>query len=212
MKRVLFLCVVLAAMIPICSAQENEPPAVDETKIIETKSGLKYTVLVKGEDSALPTLTDKVNVHYQASLEDGTVFMSGLQAVARLAVDQLRLDRRLGLTTAAFASGYQGSAPWGEVSASSATPSQSSSTSSSSPRFSGRSPSPVPRRPPSPSSAPPKRSLSRVSSAGARCNSMRSSTPARRQKSLAIAVHSSLTSQHTKRPSDGIAWAIANAL
>ena len=42
-------------------------------------------------------------------LEDGTVFVSGLQAVARLAVDQLRLDRRLGLTTAAFASGYQGS-------------------------------------------------------------------------------------------------------
>jgi indolepyruvate ferredoxin oxidoreductase len=42
-------------------------------------------------------------------MEDGTVFLSGLQAVARLAVDQLRLDRRLGLTTAAFASGYQGS-------------------------------------------------------------------------------------------------------
>jgi len=42
-------------------------------------------------------------------LEDGTVFLSGLQAVARLAVDQLRSDRRLGLTTAAFASGYQGS-------------------------------------------------------------------------------------------------------
>jgi indolepyruvate ferredoxin oxidoreductase len=42
-------------------------------------------------------------------LEDGTVFLSGVQAVARLAVDQLRHDRRLGLTTAAFASGYQGS-------------------------------------------------------------------------------------------------------
>ncbi len=42
-------------------------------------------------------------------LEDGTVFLSGVQAVARLAVDQLRVDRRLGLTTAAFASGYQGS-------------------------------------------------------------------------------------------------------
>ena len=40
-------------------------------------------------------------------LEDGTVFLSGVQAVARLAADQLRLDRRLGLTTAAFASGYQ---------------------------------------------------------------------------------------------------------
>jgi len=42
-------------------------------------------------------------------LEDGRVFLSGVQAVARLASDQLRLDRRLGLTTAAFASGYQGS-------------------------------------------------------------------------------------------------------
>jgi indolepyruvate ferredoxin oxidoreductase len=42
-------------------------------------------------------------------LEEGTVFLSGVQAVARLPVDQLRRDRRFGLTTAAFASGYQGS-------------------------------------------------------------------------------------------------------
>ena len=42
-------------------------------------------------------------------LEDGRVFLSGVQALARLPVDQLRLDRRFGLTTAAFASGYQGS-------------------------------------------------------------------------------------------------------
>ena len=41
--------------------------------------------------------------------EDGRVFLTGVQAVARIAVDQLRIDRRLGLTTAAFASGYQGS-------------------------------------------------------------------------------------------------------
>jgi indolepyruvate ferredoxin oxidoreductase len=41
--------------------------------------------------------------------ESGTVFLSGVQAVARIAVDQLRIDRRLGFTTAAFASGYQGS-------------------------------------------------------------------------------------------------------
>jgi len=41
--------------------------------------------------------------------ESGTVFVSGVQAVARIAVDQLRIDRKLGLTTAAFASGYQGS-------------------------------------------------------------------------------------------------------
>ncbi len=42
-------------------------------------------------------------------LETGTVFLSGVQAIARLPIDQLRIDRRLGLTTAAFASGYQGS-------------------------------------------------------------------------------------------------------
>jgi len=42
-------------------------------------------------------------------LEEGTVFLSGVQALARLPGDQLRIDRRLGLNTAAFASGYQGS-------------------------------------------------------------------------------------------------------
>ncbi len=42
-------------------------------------------------------------------LEDGRVFLSGLQAIARLPVDQLRIDRRHGLNTAAFVSGYQGS-------------------------------------------------------------------------------------------------------
>jgi len=42
-------------------------------------------------------------------LETGRVFLSGVQAIARLPIDQLRIDRRLGLTTAAFASGYQGS-------------------------------------------------------------------------------------------------------
>ena len=57
--------------------------------------------------------TDKSTPDYQLadrfSLEEGTVFLSGLQAVARIPADQLRNDRRFGLTTAAFASGYQGS-------------------------------------------------------------------------------------------------------
>ncbi|MET0146073.1 MAG: indolepyruvate ferredoxin oxidoreductase family protein [Ilumatobacteraceae bacterium] len=56
--------------------------------------------------------------------EDGRVFLSGVQAVARLPVDQLRIDRRQGLRTAAYVSGYQGS-PVGtfqeEVSAAAAT-------------------------------------------------------------------------------------------
>ncbi|MGH9132457.1 MAG: indolepyruvate ferredoxin oxidoreductase family protein [Ilumatobacteraceae bacterium] len=42
-------------------------------------------------------------------LENGRVFVSGLQAIARLPLDQLRIDRRNGLDTAAFISGYQGS-------------------------------------------------------------------------------------------------------
>ena len=37
--------------------------------------------------------------------EEGRVFLSGHQAIARLPVDQLRIDRRNGLTTAAFISG-----------------------------------------------------------------------------------------------------------
>ncbi len=57
-------------------------------------------------------------------LEDGRVFLTGVQALARLPIDQLRIDRRNGLDTAAFVSGYQGS-PVGtfqeEVSAAAAT-------------------------------------------------------------------------------------------
>ena len=39
----------------------------------------------------------------------GTAFMTGLQALARLPIEQLRADRRAGLRTAAFVSGYPGS-------------------------------------------------------------------------------------------------------
>ncbi|MEZ5244031.1 MAG: indolepyruvate ferredoxin oxidoreductase family protein [Acidimicrobiales bacterium] len=41
--------------------------------------------------------------------DDGTVFMTGIQALARLPIEQLRIDRRAGLRTAAFAAGYPGS-------------------------------------------------------------------------------------------------------
>ena len=40
---------------------------------------------------------------------EGTVFLTGIQALARLPLDQLRADRAAGLNTAAFVSGYQGS-------------------------------------------------------------------------------------------------------
>ena len=41
--------------------------------------------------------------------DGGTTFMTGLQALARLPIEQLRADRRAGLRTAAFVSGYPGS-------------------------------------------------------------------------------------------------------
>ncbi len=51
--------------------------------------------------------------HYQLDdryrADKGTVFLTGIQALARLPFEQLRADRRAGLNTAAFVSGYQGS-------------------------------------------------------------------------------------------------------
>ncbi len=41
--------------------------------------------------------------------ERGTVFLTGIQALARLPIEQLRADRRRGRNTAAFVSGYPGS-------------------------------------------------------------------------------------------------------
>ena len=41
--------------------------------------------------------------------ETGRVLLSGVQALARLPFDQLRLDRELGHRTSAFLSGYPGS-------------------------------------------------------------------------------------------------------
>jgi len=42
-------------------------------------------------------------------LEQGTVFLSGTQALVRVLLDQVRSDRHRGLKTATFVSGYQGS-------------------------------------------------------------------------------------------------------
>ena len=54
-------------------------------------------------DARAYSLTDRF------AADSGTVFLTGIQALARLPFEQLRADRRAGRKTAAFVSGYPGS-------------------------------------------------------------------------------------------------------
>ena len=67
-------------------------------------------------------------------LESGRVFMSGVQALVRLPLDQHRADRRRGLDTATLISGYRGSPLGGSTRRSSAIATSWPSTRSSSSR------------------------------------------------------------------------------
>ncbi len=55
------------------------------------------------------TVADTYQLSSRYTDDSGTVFMTGIQALARLPIEQLRADRRAGLNTAAFVSGYPGS-------------------------------------------------------------------------------------------------------
>ena len=50
-----------------------------------------------------------MNLQDRYTAEKGSVYLTGIQALVRLPMDQLRRDRRAGLNTAAFISGYEGS-------------------------------------------------------------------------------------------------------
>ena len=50
-----------------------------------------------------------VQLEDRYALRDGEVFLTGLQAIVRIPVEQNRLDQRNGLKTATFISGYPGS-------------------------------------------------------------------------------------------------------
>ena len=58
----------------------------------------------KYNDSAAPMRLD--DKYTQLS---GQVFLTGMQALVRLPIDQMRRDRAAGLNTATFISGYEGS-------------------------------------------------------------------------------------------------------
>lgn len=46
--------------------------------VVTTESGLQYKVLTKGTGEIHPSANDKVKVHYQGSLTDGTIFDSSI--------------------------------------------------------------------------------------------------------------------------------------
>ncbi|MBN8431237.1 indolepyruvate ferredoxin oxidoreductase family protein [Microbulbifer salipaludis] len=57
-----------------------------------------------------PAGTDKkVSLDDRYTIEKGRVLLSGIQALVRLPIDQMRIDRARGLNTATFISGYRGS-------------------------------------------------------------------------------------------------------
>ena len=54
-------------------------------------------------------MTDQYQLRDRYTADAATVFLTGIQALARLPIEQLRADQRAGHNTAAFVSGYQGS-------------------------------------------------------------------------------------------------------
>lgn len=60
-------------------------------------------------DRADTSGNDRYRLSDRYRREEGRVFLTGVQALARLPLDQLRIDRRAGNRTAAFVAGYQGS-------------------------------------------------------------------------------------------------------
>ncbi|HAZ35749.1 MAG TPA: 2-oxoacid ferredoxin oxidoreductase, partial [Acidimicrobiaceae bacterium] len=55
------------------------------------------------------SLLDDYKLEDRYRADHGRAFLTGIQALARIPIQQLRVDRTKGLNTAAFVSGYQGS-------------------------------------------------------------------------------------------------------
>lgn len=55
------------------------------------------------------TVGRPVRLEDRYALRDREIYLSGLKALVRIPIDQHRLDRRNGLDTATFVSGYEGS-------------------------------------------------------------------------------------------------------
>jgi indolepyruvate ferredoxin oxidoreductase len=65
--------------------------------------------LAKGEETAMPSIDKTYELIDRYRRSEGRVFVSGTQALVRLALAQRAVDRAAGLNTAGFISGYRGS-------------------------------------------------------------------------------------------------------
>ena len=61
------------------------------------------------DEPAPPPRRGEFRLSDRYTVESGTVLVSGIQALARLPLDQHRADARTGLRTGTFVSGYPGS-------------------------------------------------------------------------------------------------------
>jgi indolepyruvate ferredoxin oxidoreductase len=70
---------------------------------------LFHRLLCKGGLADVTTIDESYALDAIYARESGPVFLTGIQALVRLPLDQRRLDRALGLRTAGLVSGYRGS-------------------------------------------------------------------------------------------------------
>jgi peptidylprolyl isomerase len=67
-------CLSLSAQDTPGTPKPSGPPK--DTEIVTTASGLKYSILQKGDGERAPKMGERVTVHYTGWLEDGTKFDS----------------------------------------------------------------------------------------------------------------------------------------
>ncbi len=78
MKLLHTLLAALLALPALAHAQDNAPKMPADTEIVSLPSGLKYSVLKKGDSSTKAMKGDIVRMHYTGWLTDGTVFDSSV--------------------------------------------------------------------------------------------------------------------------------------
>lgn len=73
-----FAAALIALSLPLVHATPQDPPIPADTELVSLPSGLKYSVLRKGDGVTKPKTGDVVRMHYTGWLTNGTVFDSSV--------------------------------------------------------------------------------------------------------------------------------------